>query len=520
MPPNTTVVIDYDTWMRDTASFGRARSAELKAVDAAFMARLKLGTGDSLTALTNALNTWKATHGPGDGWKKSSRNSKRAVDRLIALVEGKGDSDDAFSNGMTPDFMHPELINARLGVLYLFGRLNVSPNIFKMVLEGGLDIAGQSLDIGGASDTVKDNFEDGSKVGMKVGGYIGGKIEHKIMNKVMPGAPIPQGVIGSQRAGTQATTVYAEKVLRDAEATQALANRTGVQKIREKVQQWLEAVVEKIKDTLKEKFGTLEGIAGMIKTLVNGCVTMFAAKAAPFVGGGLELASACGKTLDAAVTRFRTWKAGKDVEVSDGHPGVIVQSITRAMTMSLFEGMWAMLKGAGTIAMDAVGFGAGALVNLLVSITELLIKFIWRLVEVTRIAKFCNQAVTYWGNRASPDSIHLKPFAFTEWYRSAALNIPTISILTLNTGICGDKMRYLSMYKANGNGSNITSQEFLAGARFLDNLKPWGAKYLSDTGYSFHGNGDILVDELVGSFATSHEKEKTTFDKIISVVTS
>jgi hypothetical protein len=91
-------------------------------------------------------------------------------------------------------------------------------------------------------------------------------------------------------------------------------------------------------------------------------------------------------------------------------------------------------------------------------------------------------------------------------------------VLTLNTGICGDKMRYLSMFSASG--QLISSDAFLHGARFLDNLKPWGAKYLDDAGFSIRSGGDVLVNQLVNTFAMSHERERTVFDKVIAVVTA
>ena len=39
-----------------------------------------------------------------------------------------------------------------------------------------------------------------------------------------------------------------------------------------------------------------------------------------------------------------------------------------------------------------------------------------------------------------------RPAAFARWFAGHALTVPAIGILTLNSGICGDKMVYLSMY--------------------------------------------------------------------------
>jgi hypothetical protein len=510
-------VITYDQWMKDTARFGVSRSPELKALDDAFRAYEKLGTSVAKQQLDEAFAAWKRKEGPGEAWIKSARNNSKAVTKLAALLGGQGDDDTAFSLGRAPDFMHEELINARLGVLYLFSRVSVTPGVFKLLLEGGLDLAGESLEVGGASDQAK-NIVGGLQKGSSVLGAAGNAIEKKFGPKTPPkNVYLPQGAKPSIEAGAHATLLTSEQIQRDADRAAQLASRPMVQKIKDKIKEWFDLLVEKVMSTLKEKFGTVEGIAGTVKQVVNGCVTLFAAKAAPFVGAGLEIVSAVGKTIDAAVTRFRAWKQGRDVDVAEGHPATIVASITRAMTLSLFEGLWDMLKGAGALAMDIVGFGAGGLVNLLIAAGELLIKFIWRLVETFRINAFCKMAREYWNNHLSADSIHRHPFAFSEWYRGYALNIPFIAVLTLNTGICGDKMRYLTMYKS---GGQISSADFQRGVTFLDNLKPWGSKYLSDCGYNIRSNGDILVGKLVSSFATSHEKEKTAFDRVISVVTA
>jgi hypothetical protein len=360
------------------------------------------------------------------------------------------------------------------------------------------------------------------KAGPVVGGAgIVGGAGYVVEKKSAPNAPpknvyLPQGAKPSIEAGPHATLVTSEQIQRDADRAAQLASRPIVQKIKEKLEEWFELLVKKVMSTLRKKFGTIEGIAGTVKQVANGCVTLFAAKAAPFVHEGLDIVKAVGNTIDAAVTRFRAWKDGQHVDVAPGHAATIVASITRAMTMSLFEGLWDALKDAGKLIMGVVGFGVGGLINLLIAAGELLIKFIWRLVETVRINDFCAMAREYWKNQGSADSIHRRPFAFSEWYRSYALNIPFIAVLTLNTGICGDKMRYLTMFNS---GGQINSEDFQVGVGCIDNLKPWGARYLKDCGYDFHSIGDILVDKLVHSFATSHEEEKTAFNRVISVIT-
>jgi hypothetical protein len=413
--------------------------------------------------------------------------------------------------------MHEDLVNARLGVLYLFSRVRVQPAMFNMVLNSGLSIAGQAMKVGGASQDDQKTFKKYTKHAGKLSG-IGGKIETKIGDRFFaPKTPdnisLPAGA-PSSIAIEQEKVVPSDQVLREAEQAAGIARQPALQQIAEKIQGWFDKLVDKVVAFLEKKFGTISGIAATVKKLVVALVGIVAKEAVPFLKSGLDLARSIGSTIDAAATRFRTWAEGHNVEVAAGHPATVVDSITRAMTASLLKGLWGVLKGAGGIAMQATSFGGATVVNMVIAASELLIKFIWKLVETVRFNAFCDEALGYW-NGQSNNGIHRRPFAFSEWYRSWALNLPLIAVLTLNTGICGDKMRYLTMFSADG--KPITSEQFQHGVRFLDNLKPWGAQYIKDSGFRIRSS-DALVDGLVNSFATSHEKEKTTFDMVIDVI--
>lgn len=517
-------MITFQEWKSGTgALFTTGRSDELKAVGDAFRAYeaatgavAKAGARDALRA---AFTAWKATQGTGNEWLKSKRNTSRAMEKLWAMLEG-GSEESAFSRGTAPDYMHEELINARLGVLYLFSRLNVTPGLFKMLLEGGLDIAGQSLDVGGASDSAKEQFGRVQKVHEKFKGKIDSQldaVEGRLVKQVAVknvSLPVGQAPSIDLTPPSAPATVTSAGLLAKTSQSRQLSNPT-LEAIRVKLEGLFDSFVEKIKQLLQAKFGTIEDAAGTIKQLIKALAQLVAAKAAPFIGSGLDVVKSCATTLDASFTKFRTWKESKGVEVAQGHPTTVVDSINRSMTAAVFAGLYDMLKGAGSLAMDATAFGAGGLVNLIISAVELVIKFIWRLGETVRFNRFCAEAREYYENSRNADALHRHPFAFSDWYRSYALNLPLIAVLTLNTGICGDKMRYLTMF--NGD-AQITSDQFQAGVRFLDNLKPWGAQYIRDAGFEIRSVGDPWVSSLVNSFAVSHTREKTTFDKVVGIL--
>ncbi len=516
-------MITFKDWKSGTSALlTTGRSDELKAIGDAFQA-YESATGAAKDGargrLQAAFNSWKASKGTGNEWMSSKRNSSRAMEKLAAMLEG-GNEETAFSRGTAPDYMHAELVNARLGVLYLFSRLNVTPGLFKMLLEGGLDITGQALDVGGASETVKDNFGKVQSAHGKLKGKIDEKLdslEGKLVKQVPVknvNLPVGQAPSIDLTPKVAPVTVTSTGLLARTSASRQLTN-PKLDAIRVKIEGLLDKFVDKIKAILQEKFGTIEDAAGTIKQLIKAIAKLVAAKAAPYIGSSMDVVKSCATMLDASVTKFRTWKEGRGVEIAQGHPTTVVDSINRAMTASVFSGLYDVLKGAGSLAMDAAAFGAGGLVNLVISAVELIIKFIWRLAETVRFNKFCAQAREHYENSKRPDSILNHPFAFSDWYRSHALNLPLIAVLTLNSGICGDKMRYLTMF--NGD-AQITTERFQAGVRFLDNLKPWGAQYIKDTGYEIRSVGDPLVNNLVNTFAVSHTAEKSTFDKVVGVL--
>src|SRR6185312_10598503 len=124
-----TTLVQFDDWIKHTESLGARRSDELRALDTALRAYQADKSAAALTRVKNALNAWKKTQGAGDAWKKSRRNKDGYVELLTTQVEKGGDTDQAW--GTTPNFMHENLINARLGVIYLFSHLTVSPRILK-----------------------------------------------------------------------------------------------------------------------------------------------------------------------------------------------------------------------------------------------------------------------------------------------------------------------------------------------------------------------------------------------------
>jgi hypothetical protein len=80
----------------------------------------------------------------------------------------------------------------------------------------------------------------------------------------------------------------------------------------------------------------------------------------------------------------------------------------------------------------------------------------------------------------------------------------------LNTGICGDKMHSMKMFKDDTNV--ITQAAFDDGCRYVDSLKAWGSEYLKDSGFGF-SSSDPVVRGLL-KMARKHEEDSSPLENV------
>lgn len=488
-------------WRRQTGSLS-GRSAELKSLDKALRDFEQLG---NLGAVEDAFDAWKAKYaGTGKRWQDSHRNKSqwRTFERLQAILSSAGDTDAAY--GAAPAFMHAHHVNARQGILYLFGHTEASTSVVSIILEGGLNILGGALSYAGA------DIGKGGGLGIQAAGDAAtnlGTARVVVDDLINIGGGIdtpPPDMVSARNSLNKVGKSEVVKAFYD---------------IKDKLRRWFMEFIRSVKTELMDKFGIVDMAIGSLHNLVNVLVGALAAKAAPIVGGAMNIATGLTQTIDRGMTNFKAWKAGRTVILSEGHPGAVVSAITTAMKASLFEGLWTMLKGAASIGLAAFG-GISAIVDMVVAGVEMLVKVIWRLVECSKIKEFCTQAAGHWRKNNGLDFAS-KPFAFNSWFRKASMFIPAIPILTLNSGICGDKMIYLQMFSQNANeGSRISQDQFDQGVAFLDgHLKPWGAAYLEECAYGFEsGKSDVAAYLQMAQKHASPEPENKLWKGFKKVV--
>ncbi|MFK7853130.1 MAG: hypothetical protein AB8B79_03410 [Granulosicoccus sp.] len=479
-------LIPHDEWMKGTARRFKPRSKLLKSLDTALenYSRVCGGWGAKAAvgskehkAVALAFNAWKESKGSGDTWKHTPRDGNKLFTKLDAQLRGIGDSDEALG---VIDFMRPEMEHARLGAVYLFSNLKCDDSMFSVVLEGSLDVAKASLDY---------KEIDYNKT---AAGIAAGAADQGVRR-------IESAILAREGKSPKASST---QLLQAVEPPMSERLRQIWQTIRDKVLEFSAKIIDAVKQKLNEirdKVSTLaknpadaimDNLGTILRKLVDVLTSRFLSDAVPFIGAGLEIVGGIVKTLDAAVTKFKEWLTGKEVLLAKGHITVIVESIQRAMTLSIGSGLFSTLKGGISLGAQFMTAGAAALVSLISSIIEAVVKTIWKLIEISRIRAFFEQAKMHWDTKHNDDALHKRPIAFNQWFKSYSLSLPILSVIALNSGITGSRMTFLEMY--NSDSKIISQSQFDKGGSYLDGLKHWGSEYLQDTGFSISSDDDVV----------------------------
>ena len=488
-------IVPYDEWLRGTSVMLQVRSSALKNLDDQILLYQRDRTVHQFHLLISAFEFWQDSVGTGDAWRSVSRNGKDYFTLLDNQLRGKGDTDAAAG---AQDFMTPALINSRLGVLYLFGNLDIEDDIFHVLLEGAFDITTAGLGLAPDSNeaaSIASDVLDNSIV-QKSASLALDQVQKNIHKHKDP-TVMSSGQLMSSSITLPALSSAARR-LYDTIRT----------KVEEGAKKLWDMIREKVADIRNDPAGfALDTMPGLLRKLVDFLCGKLLATLAPLIGASLDLAKGIANTVDSSITKYREWVQGRDVQLAAGHPGTIVEAIRSAMKLSIGEGVYDMVKGGASLGLQIASQGASTIVDAVVSIMETIAKVIWKIIEIKRIKRFCQQAKEYWDARMQRDALHTRPIAFNAWFKRYAVPIPALSVLTLNSGICGDKMHFLSMFKDNEN--IITQAEFTAGCKYIDNLKIWGSDYLGDAGFAFKSD-DAMIKGLL-TLATSH-KEVQTWD--------
>jgi hypothetical protein len=564
-------ILSFEDWIRGTSRALSPRSTTLRALDNALKGYNVMRNPQTLATLRIALTHWKSSKGNDpEAWRRDPRNADHAVTRLNAQLMGLGDS-DAATGSIIPA---ADMENARLGILYLFGNLAVDSSawsigttaVFETTLAGfaftntdtnqAAGYANKALTAAKPVAGAGAKFAEAQYDAYQTANAAAAMPTTRPRSTVSVSGPAPfadAAVAPTTRARANAmigghpptlppvTRPRANAMVVEQPATRARSNAIsgGPAPFAElgmvaQVRQALNSLVLTVKTKLSEaatKIGQiveehlypilkdlnkqkLAMVPMQIRTIVEALVGQFAKSAAPFVGAGLDLAKGVVKLIDACIDRYRMW-ANKDVKVVEGHPTTILKAIESAMDLSLCEGLFQTLSSGARLGVDIASAGAGVIVTFVMKAVETLGRAIWKIYEVATLKTFVDEAKSLWERRHEMDALQSRPLAFDQWYKKFAIKVPAIAVLSLNSGVVGDKMRFLSMMTG---GSLIAQKEFDRGVGYLDSLKAWGVTYLLNVDIEFSSTNESVKGFL--ALAKSHIPEKQKHQKVWAVLQS
>ncbi len=495
---NNSDLPSHSAWLQDTTLRFSIRGPKLKAIDAAIQAheqlikRYEIGQlsfenldkqqPKAIENLGRALAVWKSSQGSGQEWRANPRNKNGAFTKLSVAFTNYNIAMDR--EKFTPSASHDaELTRARLGVIYLFSRLSVHASVARMLILPAVSIAG-FLD-GQVSDNPYDLF-----------GHAGDSTAANIGNNVMHGIRF----IGEPLISTGEIIESGIKNTPNVKSASLFMDMVD----------WLTDFASKLGHNFIELFYRQEMKDGphvvqisMILSVVKSAITMGAIvlcdSLTNFASDGLRLIRHLTRIADAAVDGIRSWWRSKNVSILEGHPSIICDTLKAKMSGQVSKGVYNTIKASAGIAIQLILPGIGSVIravsNIILSVFETIYNIIEHYVTVTTIRGIIYQCQYLWKQykknqnqqqnmAARKPLFHEDSKRFATWYREIAKSVPSLIALTLNSGICGDKMNFINMFDSYTEGP-IKQDKFDKGVEYVDSLKDYSANFLRTSDYRF-----------------------------------
>lgn len=571
LPTEKPLRVTPQEWISRTAlTFGR-RAGTLAKLDQAYAAYFADQNSQLLAGrLLDQLDAYKKEIG-GD-WSKAERNTKSGG--LIALTHARllqeakrrgwwkaGTGDKAAAALATYDIPH-----SRYGVLFLLGNTTISMDSWSIGLEGlsavgtavgtgfttnthhlhSLKDANPTVTIDGKTIAQSDLVSGGgllAKVGAKAAASAAPKIAAKHVGEVKAselsyGFPCTRAGIAEIQEDPE---LYLNPIMLP--ATLVVGAGTLIADAIHNLRVLLVDLVTKLFEYVRSKMladsvwaWDMGGIAvkKLIKYIVGKCLKA----AAPLIGGVMDLGSGLAKTFTAAKERVGVWLLRRKIQLNEGHPTLLANAIENEMSKGIFTGLWSVLKGVASLALQSFLPGAGNLVNAVVTGVEWLVKVVWRLWEESKIRKFLAEATQLFqiekslatatpvqgkntlGLEYQPNMDPKKGGiihdleGFKKFFQRGCEASPVIPMITLNSGICGSLMTLLKMFDGREQ-TMITQQAYSDGAEYFYRLKEHGRAYIKKSGFqltSMHPS----VKGYLGHAVSHHMRPKSLGAKVLA----
>jgi hypothetical protein len=434
-----------------------------------------------------------------------------------------------------------EIPHARFGVLHFLANIKVELDGVQMFAEtagavGGVVGVGMMTDLSQTGDarnglqTVAQTHMGGLNArDLARGGTAGIKGMAAMSQKLLGGPKAPPGPSVSSLPTTQAALDGAKAGLSElwdanrytgalAYAGSALASPvvlSGTLLIDLAKTLWskIKAAVQKVCEMISSAWSSrydLKTAQRLGKWLKKGAVVLvdyIMQHAIPFLGGAVELGTGLARTISEVGTRLASWNDRRHIRLQAGHPEALANAIEAQMGQGIGGGVLDMLRGAARVSVGVFLPGLGALVSVVMSGIEWLVKLVLRLSEASAIEEFLHRARQLYDTEkrrarqvdgalepnTSPGGIITDTAAFTEFFHFGCKASPLIPMLTLNSGLGGSLMTLLQLFEADGSMSrrataNVLSgetREFDRGNAYFTRLKRYGVIYMRNCGFKF-----------------------------------
>ncbi len=557
-------------WLKRTSLSFSKRSASTRRVDAAYADWYQKTTSPQKAGvLMAALDDYLKEK--GNDWSKVDRDRESGgLMRYIYELVVEGSGSRVIPRGMTK-IQNYDIPHSRYGVLYLLGNINIDMSYLSVALEGvgavggavasgfttdtrhldSAKLANRTVDIGKLKGISQGSLVSGGAVPLKIGtaatmstGTNAPRSNRIYLNTEPPRARPTPGfplTLGAFEMVKEDPALFLNPYVLPATVVMGTGALVldGLNSLRILIQNAISDLFEWIKGKLLGDRAWAWDVSG---ALVKGVIKLVVAKclesAAPLIGAAMDIGSGIMKTIRAAKERIGVWMQRRKIVLNPGHPEQIANSIESEMTKGIFAGLWALLKGVASLALQSFLPGAGNLVSAIVTGIEWMVKFLWRVWEQSKIHKFLIEArevfakerklaelVTEYrgkgiGLQFEPNMdptrggiIHDLP-RFKEFYQRGCDASPLIPMLTLNSGICGSLMTLIKMFGDNSQHDVISQSTFDAGNEYFSRLKQFGRTYLGSAGFQFT-SASVPVQGLLNHAVNDHNRDVSKIDKFL-----
>jgi hypothetical protein len=506
-------IMSYAEWLLGTGRV-RDRSSAAKAVDLAFQRFEWKKTMENFLSLKQAFLMWIAfLDERGMSWRRIPENKQGTVERFDRQIRQWA------VLPIEPLVRIEDRVHTRLGLVYLFSHLRVNTTSSEVLAEALVSVATLGLGYHASGDQAVYYAKLGVGASKSVVSGIAASIEDWVLAPASPSIydAIPKEATWQEQLamGYQITRQAIADALRNALKSISDVFREKLKpffvdpmgiigaSVREKLLPFIAeataAIGAMLEKQLQPYVDDLEGkvssmVFGQIRPVAELVVGTVAAALLPILTSAWDTVKGIIKTIDAGIDRYRFW-AKEHIQIANGHPAAIMQSIRHAMNVSLGDGLATTISGAGRLTGEVLSAGAGKIVSMVLKMVESLIRAFVKIVEIEQLNQFIREAKQQWEKRDAADALHKRESAFDKWYRGNAMTLPIISVLSLNSGLAGDKTQFLAGLSTN---RDADFQKFAEGAAHVDSLKAWGVSYLNNvrinlSGIDAQANGYLAI---------------------------